>query len=213
MGIYNRVEIRCQMLCLTTSFHRPMFAVVAIFASVSLSAQSGTPEKFVSPDGKYVVQILQKPMPGADSLDQFTMIISSEGRPLTKVATYGYLISAQWSPDGKYVAINNRRGNAGDYLWVFDLHSGKALKQPDNKDGEAWEKTAKEEVHREHPSANEDTFRRDWVTAKGWEGDQLNVVVRSVYRGMEDAFDFEFLVDPVTWQIKSSKLVKVSPDG
>jgi hypothetical protein len=151
-------------------------------------------------------------MPGADSLNEFTLIVSSKGRTLIKVPTFGYLISAHWSPDEKYVAVNNRRGNAGDYLWLFDLRSGKAVKQPDDKKGGEWEKAAAEAVHKELPSANEDTLRRDWVTAQGWEGDQLKVVVRSVYRGMEDAFDFEFLVDPATWQIKSSKLVKKSPD-
>jgi len=186
--------------------------MIAALALSSLVAQSDTPEKFASPDGKYFVQIVQKAMPGTNSLDEFTLVMMANRRTLVKAPTFGYLIAAHWSPDGKYVAINNRRGNAGDYVWVFDLQSGKAVKRPDDKNGGAWEKAAAEAVHKELPSANEDTLRRDWVTAQGWEGDQLKVVVRSVYRGMEDAFDFEFLVDPATWEIKGSKLVRKSPD-
>jgi len=206
--IYNRVDIRYKMLRLTTCFCRSILAVIAAFAGLTVFAQSDIPEKFASPDGKYFVQMVQKAMPGADSLDDFTLVLMANRRTLVKAPTFGYLIGADWSPDGKYVTINNRRGNAGDYVWVFDLRSGKAVKRPDDKNGRAWEKAAAEAVRKELPSANEDTLRRDWVTAEGWEGDQLKVVVRSVYRGVEDAFDFEFLVDTATWQIKGSKLVR-----
>ena len=191
------------------------FAVVSasMVAAVSFLGQSDIPEKFTSPDGKYLVQMVQKAMPGSDSLDDFTLVVALKGKIVIKVPTYGYLIAAHWSPDGKYVAVNNRRGNSGDYLWVFDLRSGKAVKQPDDKNGESWEKAAAAAVHKEWASADEDTLVRDWVTAQGWEGDQLKVVIRSVYRGSESAWDLETVVDPVTWQIQSSKLVKTTEDA
>ena len=187
-------------------------AAVIFAASFGLFGQSDTPEKFTSPDGKYLVQMVQKAMPGADSLNDFTLVIASRTKKAIKIPTYGYLIAAHWSPDGKYVAVNNRRGNSGDYVWVFDLQSGKPVKQPDDKNGQSWEKAAAEAVHNELPSANEDALVRDWVTAQGWEGNQLKVVIRSVYRGSE-TWDLETLIDPATWQIKSSKLVKTTEDA
>ena len=171
-------------------------------------AQSEPRKKISSPNGKYSVQIVDEAQPGADSLDEFTLILSANGKDVAKVPTFGYLRAAHWSDDGKYVAVNNRRGNSGDYVWVFDLQSGNALKKPDDKLGETWEAAAAKAVGKELPSANEDTLIRGWVTAQGWKAGHLQVVVRSVYRGADKKYDFEFLADPAKWQIKSSKLVK-----
>ena len=184
-----------------------------LLSTFPLSAQSEPPKRISSPDGKYAVEIVEKALPGSDSLDQFTLIVSGNGKTLAEVPTFGYLIAAHWSSDGKYVAVNNRRGNAGDYVWVFDLNSGKVLKQPDDKNGEDWEKAAADAVHKELPSANEDTLVRDWVTAQGWDGNQLKVVVRSVYRGAGGAFDLEAVVDPANWEIQNAKLVNREPEG
>jgi hypothetical protein len=180
----------------------------SLVAAVPLWAQGDPPKKLESPDGKFTVEIADKALPGSDSLEDFTLILSSGGKPVAQVPTFGFLIAAHWSDDGKYVAVNNRRGNSGDYVWVFDLHSGKALKKPDDTFGEAWQKAAAQAVRAELAAANEDTLVRDWVTAQGWKGGQLNVVVRSVYRGAPKKYDFEFLAEPATWQVKSSKLVK-----
>ena len=79
--------------------------MIAALALSSLVAQSDTPEKFASPDGKYFVQIVQKAMPGTNSLDEFTLVMMANRRTLVKAPTFGYLIAAHWSPDGKYVAI------------------------------------------------------------------------------------------------------------
>ena len=35
-----------------------------------------------------------------------------------------------WSPEGRYVAVVNRRANSGDYLWVFSLGDGRTVKKP-----------------------------------------------------------------------------------
>jgi hypothetical protein len=84
-----------------------------------------------SPDGRYSVEIVQKPMRKADAtLDFFTLVLSSKGKPVARVPSYGHLTAAFWSDDGNYVAVNNRRGNSGDYLWVFRLADGDALKRP-----------------------------------------------------------------------------------
>lgn len=187
-------------------------AVLLMIVNLRSVAQSEPPKKISSPDGKFAVEIVDQALPGTDSLDEFTLIVSQEEKPLTKVPTFGYLIAAHWSDDGRYVAVNNRRGNSGDYVWVFDLKTGKALKQPDDNNGENWQKAAAQAVHKDLPSANEDTLIRDWVTAQGWRGGQLQIVVRSAYRGADKKYDLEILTDPVSWQIKSSKLVKRNLD-
>jgi hypothetical protein len=196
---------------LTTFLSVSLAAVVA--TAQLLSAQDESPKKLSSPDGKYLIELLEEALPGADSLDDFTLVLSSNGKPLAKVSTFGFLTAAHWSEDGKYVAVNNRRGNSGDYVWVFELATGKALKQPDDTNGEAWEKAAAKAVRKQLPSANADTLIRDWVTAQGWKDGHLQLVVRSVYRGAKKKFDFQAAVDPATWQIKTSQLVARAPDA
>ena len=44
----------------------------------------------------------------------------------------GYLLDVFYSADNRYVAINNRRANAGDYLWVISLRDGQPLKIPED---------------------------------------------------------------------------------
>ena len=60
----------------------------------------------------------------------FTLAVYHGEQCISKHPTSGHLLSALWSPDSKYVAVNNRQGNAGDYVWVFSLIDGKVLKVP-----------------------------------------------------------------------------------
>ena len=60
----------------------------------------------------------------------FTIAVRNGKQYVAKYPTEGYLIDAFWSPDGRYVAVDNRRANSGDYLWVFRLRDGHAIKMP-----------------------------------------------------------------------------------
>jgi hypothetical protein len=174
-------------------------------------AEEETPQKLTSPDGRYSVEIVEKQQPGSE--DDFTLVLSSRDKLVAQYPTYGFLIDAHWSPDGKCVAINNRRGNSGDYIWVLELPSGNALKHPDDKIGETWEKAALEAVHAKFAAASEETLRKDWLTATGWENGHIRLVVRSVYERDNHKWDFEAVADPKTGQIKSSKISKKSADA
>jgi len=81
-----------------------------------------------SADHEYCVKIVAK----TQDVDHRELIVSSKTRVLAQFPTFGYLMDAFWSPDNKYVAITNRRANAGDYLWVISLKDGAALKMPDD---------------------------------------------------------------------------------
>jgi hypothetical protein len=70
-------------------------------------------------------------LPGSDPYDGFfTIAVRSGKQYVAKYRTEGYLIDAFWSPDGRYVAVDNRRANSGDYLWVFRLPDGRSIKMP-----------------------------------------------------------------------------------
>ena len=107
------------------------FTIVLSIVGGVLRAQEMPPRELCSPDQQYCVTVLDTALPGADPQDEFFTIAVKHGdRFLSKHGTMGYLLSAFWSPDGKYVAVNNRRANSGDYLWVFRLRDGQPLKVP-----------------------------------------------------------------------------------
>ena len=88
-------------------------------------------DRLAAPDGQHSVEILHTALPGSDPDDGFfTITVQAAGRVLARYPTEGYLTAACWSPDGRFVAVNNRRGTYGDYVWVFRVHDGHALKQP-----------------------------------------------------------------------------------
>jgi lipoprotein NlpI len=98
--------------------------------------------KLCSSNGNYCITIAEtnpsnktaNPRIHSNYLDQEnrTLTVSMNGKTVAQYPTYGYLLGAFWSPDNKYVAANNRRANAGDYLWVISLSDGAALKMPDD---------------------------------------------------------------------------------
>jgi len=89
------------------------------------------------------------------------------------------MTEASWSPGNKYVAVNNRRANAGDYLWLISLGDGNALKIPKdratelgkdelgNAKGDSLEQTMREITSRFPDCANDDNYK-PWLGAHGW---------------------------------------------
>jgi hypothetical protein len=100
----------------------------AIVAQDKKSNQWTPPEEICSKDNNYCVKMVLKP----ERPDECTLVVSSKGRVLAQFATIGYLLDVFYSPDSSYVTINNRRANAGDYLWVISLRDGKPLKIPED---------------------------------------------------------------------------------
>src|SRR5262249_29090427 len=61
------------------------------------------------------------------------------GKPIASFSVSGYIRDAYWSPDGKWVAVNLRHANSGDYMWVLDAASGKPARQPSDDVEAPWE--------------------------------------------------------------------------
>ncbi len=92
----------------------------------------------------------------------------------------GYLLNAFFSPDNAYVAINNRRANACDYLWVISLRNGKAIKMPDDvaadlgkKEtgaiaGDHWLDQSIPEIIALCPTCTSDDSNHSFLYSTGW---------------------------------------------
>jgi hypothetical protein len=154
-------------------------------------ADDGPPAQIASPDGSTSVRILQQAMPGTDGVtDFFTMEVLRGEKVVARVPTEGYLISAHWSPDRRLVAVNNRRGNSGDYLWVFSLPDGTCLKKADDDLGQRWLTMAMNGIAGKVRGATADSVYKSWLTATGWSASgelQLNARIRYSKAG---TFDF-----------------------
>ncbi len=129
-----------------------------------------------SSDPRYSVRILHSALPGADPNEGFFTIAVRNGQQyIAKYPTMGFLLDAFWSPDGKYVAVDNRRGNSGDYLWVFRLSDGRAIRRPVDAapahPEDAYEKYVDDLVQRvtkKFPELTSGELRKLFTFAKGW---------------------------------------------
>ncbi|MGH8095289.1 MAG: hypothetical protein ACREIF_17785 [Chthoniobacterales bacterium] len=119
-----------------------------------------------SPDGKFSVRVVDTPLPGADpDFGNRTIVVYKGKSILSRYPTTGHLLDGHWSPDGKYVAVNNRRGNNGDYLWVFGLTDGKAIWVPKFKHVEI----IADRVAKQFPKLTPGEVNHGYITATGWD--------------------------------------------
>ena len=155
-------------------------SVTILFALSEATAQTQTEwrpsTELCSGDQEYCVKIVAE----TQDPNKRELIVSSKAGVLAKFPTFGYLMDAFWSPDNKYVAINNRRANAGDYLWVISLKDGAALKVPDDVasdlgkrnlghiiDDDPWGKTVREVTTRFSDCAKARLDHR-FLYSQGW---------------------------------------------
>jgi hypothetical protein len=155
-------------------------------------------------------------LPGTDPNDGFCTIAVRRGHEyIAKYPTIGYLIDAFWSPDGKYVAVDNRRANSGDYLWVFRLNDGHAIRMPvDAVPGhpeDVYEKYAEGLVQRvthKFPELTYGEFRKLFTFAKDWtKSGELLVKTNFAFRNLPDG---QIAILLQTYRVRGDKLVLVN---
>ena len=157
-----------------------LFSMQARVIGVSGPEATPPPTELTAPDKQSFVSIEHRNLPSSDPQEGFfTLVMRVRGTIVLEVPTMGYLLDAFWSPNNEYVAVNNRRSNAGDYLWVFSLHSGEVLKAPDDRLGEVLAQMAAEKF----PELARADFDRFSNLAKGWsDSRELEVESRIVFR-------------------------------
>lgn len=191
-----------------------MLALTGMLSSAAIATEDKPPEELYSPDQRYSVRILHSALPDADPNDGFfTISVRSGQQYIAKYPTIGYLLEAFWSSNGKYVAVNNRRANSGDYLWVFRLSDGHAIRMPaDAASGhvdDTYERYAEDMVQRvtrEFPELTYDEFTKLFTFAHAWTNTgELQVKTNFGFRNLPD--QIAFLLQ--TYKIAGDKLVLI----
>src|SRR5262249_26313243 len=123
---------------------------IPLRATAQTSNENWTPPTHVdSPDQQFSVEITDNPNSGGKfEIERLLVIVRDHSKAIASYPTYGYLLDVYWDDTGKYVAVNNRRANAGDYVWVFSLPDGKCLKQADSQQFSFLSKRAREAFKR-----------------------------------------------------------------
>lgn len=156
--------------------------------------------EFFSPNKHYSIKIIKSRLHDSDRDDGTrTLVITIEGHPLLEIPTEGYILDAFWSPNGKYVAVNNRIANSGDYVWLFSLQDGKVLKKPYDSLPMDQE-TAKRPEFAEFEKYE---IFREWIYVIGWNSmNQLNIRNSRLYRNIN-----AYLSIDLTYTIEKNKLL------
>lgn len=177
---------------------RPLVVLAALH--VALVVPAARAEDFSNGDRAVrITDIPSKTDP--DEIEDQKLELVRGGKVIASFSVSGYIRDAYWSPDGKWVAVNVRHANSGDYMWVLDAASGKAVRQPSDDIEAPWESAAYAAFKKMEPKAIPDLMLHEWKFARGWTADgKLTAVVRADYA--EGAGRFEYII-PMT----------VGPDG
>jgi hypothetical protein len=199
------------MRCLRIS---TAIALTILVLARAIAAVEEPPEELYSRDQRYSVRILHSTLPGSNPDDaSVTIAMRSGDRYISKYPTEGYLIDAFWSPDGKYVAVDNRRANSGDYLWVFQLRDGRAIKMPvdagTKHPAEYYENYAEQAVKRVtavYPERRYEEFNKLFTFAPAWtKSGELQVKTNLGFRNLPN----QIAVIWETHKISNNKLVLI----
>ncbi len=83
---------------------------------------------------EYLIEMRDNQDASADYENDRLLVISRNGKEIATKKTFGYFSGdAYWNDSGTLVAINNRRGNSGDRVWIFSLPDGKCLKTAESE--------------------------------------------------------------------------------
>lgn len=155
-------------------------AVCSACVGIVIADEQLPPTEYNSPDHLYKIKLSKLDNKGG--IDR-TLYLKKQGKVMIAEGTIGYLQEVFWSPNGKYVAVNNRRAHFGDYLWVFSL-DGKVVKKPDDPIERILKNDPYPEFH------DEDLFR-GYTFAVGWnKGNQLIIKETQLFKNMPEYLEY-----------------------
>jgi hypothetical protein len=175
------------------------------FANAQLATQdtpAPPPAKLESPNRDYVIEMRDNDDASASYDSDRLLVISRNGKQIASQKTFGYLSGdASWNDSGTLVAINNRRGNSGDYVWIFSLPDGQCLKAADSAQFHFVMEAADKAFRNLDKRAVAKDLDKEWIHAGEWVGDGktllINVHRRYFFTFKEShfpSFDYDALV-------------------
>lgn len=103
------------------AFSLSLFLLVPQTEPCAAAQQSGK-SSFKSIDGRFEIRVSDTAEPYV-----YRLQILADTRELADYKFKGELVSAYWSPSGRYVALNNHYGHYGWYLWILSLDDGSVI--------------------------------------------------------------------------------------
>ena len=95
-------------------------------------SQATAPDKHVAPDGRHSVEVVPHDPSGNSSDFDATLIVRAGETVLARYLAQDLaIVNDLWSPDGKFVAVEQHTVGGVDRVWVLRLSDGKALKKPE----------------------------------------------------------------------------------
>jgi hypothetical protein len=184
-------------------------ACLILLGSESVDAQLPTkdtpsppPTRLESPNRQYVIEMRDNDDASANYDNEQILVISRNGKQVASQKTFGYLSGdASWNESVTLVAINNRRGNSGDYVWIFSLPDGRCLKSADSAQFNFIEEAADKAFRNLDKRAAAKDWDKEWIYAGQWVGDGKTLLInlsRRYFFTLKEpnfpSFDFDALV-------------------
>jgi len=102
--------------------------IFCLWVGLPIHAQQ-TQSEFTAPSGQHSIKLI--PASTESEPDRGELKLCAGQKILASYTVIGYITEVFWSPEDKYVALENRWANGGDYVWVFHLNDGAVVKRPD----------------------------------------------------------------------------------
>ena len=148
----------------------------------STVSNTATVRPRVESNSGFAVDVIDGIAPGGGGFEDRSLVLRQGNAEIGRFPTFGYVLNFYASPDQRFVAVNNRRGNSGDYLWIIGT-DGRVLKRPEDELGQRIEREAVERANRvAQQRSPEFQGHKTWINAIEWKNDtSLSVIVRALH--------------------------------
>src|SRR3954464_4165900 len=141
----------------------PLVLFLVMMGAAAAQSADKSDKQACTSDKSYCVSIVEKKLAKAPQTEDWQLVVENPGKAVARYPTFGYLLDVYRSPDQKYVAVNNRRANGGDYLWIISLPDKKQLGSAAGDDAAPIER----EVTAKYAQCTAESINHEWLTARG----------------------------------------------